>query len=213
MPLFYVHQSPVIGVWKIVEPWQELLDLFHNKTLYADEVLKIQSDKRKSEWLAVRLLIKQLTGAEMLVDYKDNGAPFLRDSPYHISIAHTKGFAALMLSNQTHPGIDIEYRSERALRLCGKFLNPIELEQLSRLRTNYLPNQEEVFATLCWCAKETAFKALQENDVDFIKHLQINPFTFSDKGVILLQETKTHKKETYPIHYQVTDDYLLTWKA
>ena len=197
---------PHIGVWEIVEPWQELLDLFQNKTLYADEVLKIQSDKRKSEWLAIRLLIKQLIGTEMSVDYKDNGAPFLKNSPYYISISHTKGYAALILSKQMNPGIDIEYRSERSLKLSRKFLNDIELEQLNRC-----PNPE-LFATTCWCAKETAFKALQENGLDFIKHFHILPFSFSDKGIFRLKETKTPKHETLHIHYQVTDEYILTWK-
>ena len=211
MPLFYVHQSPVIGVWKIVEPWQELLDLFQNKTLYADEVLTIHSDKRKSEWLAVRLLLKHLTGAEMLVDYKDHGAPFLKNYPYNISISHTKGYAALILSKHTNPGIDIEHRSGRALKLCKKFINTQELEQLNLLLRNHL-HDPELFATICWCAKETAFKALQENGVDFIKHFHISPFTLSNKGDILLKETKTHRQESYQIHYQITDDFIITWK-
>ena len=194
-----------------------MLALFQNKTLYADEVLKIQSDKRKSEWLAIRLLIKHLTDAEMLVDYKDNGAPFLKNNPCNISISHTKGFAALILSKLTNPGIDIEYRSERALKLCNKFLNVKELEQLSALAAYSAPYSSTVvrqstFATACWCAKETAFKALQEKAVDFIEHFHIMPFTLSDSGIIRLKETKTPKQEIYHIHYQVTDDYIVTWK-
>jgi len=208
MPLYYIRQSPVIGIWKMVEPWQELLEMFQNKTLYADDVLKIQSDKRKCEWLAIRLLLKRLVGAEVLVDYKSNGAPFLTGTPYHISISHTKGYAALILSKHPNPGIDIEYRSLRALKLCSRFLSEKELEQLEP------PNSHlETLATICWCAKETAFKALQESNVDFIQDFHIAPFTFSDKGVIRLKETKTAAKKTYSIHYLVKDEFVMTWLA
>lgn len=205
-PYFYVHQSPDIGVWKILETWPEMLELFQNKYMYADEVHKLQSEKRKCEWLAIRLLLKRLTGSETLIHYKDNGLPFLENSPYYISISHTRGYAALILSNYPNPGIDIEYRSERAWKLRKRFMNKEELDQLS------MASPQSTFATLCWCAKETAFKALQENDVDFINHLHIFPFALSDRGVIALKETKTPNQEVYEIHYQTVNEFVLTWK-
>lgn len=213
MPVYYAQQSPFLGIWKILEPWQDMLEMFQDKMLYADEVLKIKSEKRKCEWLAIRLLLKHLTGFEIPVGYKDNGSPFLIGSHFHISISHTKGYAALILSKNPNPGIDIEYRSERALKLCTKFLNRIELEHLNLLHQNHKPDlNPETLATLCWCAKETVFKALQENEVDFIQHFHVAPFIFSAQGAVCLKETKTHRQETYPIHYQVTDEFVITWK-
>ena len=205
MPLASVNASPVIGVWKITESWHEMLDCFKNKALFADEVLKIQSDSRKCEWLAVRLLVKQLTGTETLVFYKENGAPFLADNRYHISISHTRGYAAIILSRTPQPGIDIEYRSERAWKLRTKYLNTQESKLCD-------PTDCYTVATLCWCAKETAYKALQETAIDFIKHLHIEPFTLSSNGIIFLKELKTDKRETFRIHYRQTDDYIITWK-
>ena len=207
MPLAFRSQSPVMGIWKITEPWQEMLDLLQNKTNYAIEVLNIQSENRKCEWLAVRLLVELLAGSACFVSYKENGAPFLQNNLY-ISISHTKGFAAVILSQNAYPGIDIEYRSERALKLCGKFLSEHEIALLPE---NDITSQATL-ATLCWCAKETAYKALQETGIDFIKHLQIAPFTLCEKGILSLKETKSPNQKTYPIHYQVTEDYILTWK-
>ena len=225
MPLFYTNQLPVIGVWKITETWPDMLDMFQDKTLYIDDVSKIQSDKRKCEWLATRLLLKRLSGTEMSVSYKDNGSPFLMNCCNYMSVSHTKGYAALILSKHPDPGIDIEYRSERAWKLRAKFLSTEEQQlinplpcysdpftQFSILPENPRPDVDpETFSTICWCAKETAFKALQENEVDFIHHFHITSFTFADGGIIL-KETKTPKQTIFYIRYQVTDDYVLTWK-
>ena len=202
MPVLTVNQSPVIGIWKIIEPWQDMLELFQNKAMYINDVLKILPDKRKCEWLAIRLLLRHITGTEMIIGYRTNGSPFLQNSHYNISISHTKGYAALILSSHSHPGIDIEYRSERALKLCMKYMSEKELDQLKMSST---------LATVCWCAKETVFKALQESEVDFIKHFHVAPFTLSEQGTLFLKETKTLEQTTYPIYYQVTDKFILTW--
>lgn len=216
MPLYHLHQSPVIGIWKIAETWQAMLEMFQNKTLYAEEALKMKSDKRKCEWLAIRLLLKHLTGTEMIVGYRDNGSPFLINSRYHISISHTKDYAALILSENPDPGIDIERQSERAWKLREKFMNEKELKQFALLFAKAPPDKEIIarqatLATIYWCAKETAYKALQSKEVDFIEHLHIAPFTASDKGIICLKETKTPIQMSYHMHYHLFDDFVLTY--
>ena len=233
MPLLSNHLSPSIGIWEITESWQDMLELLENKSMYADKMHEIQSDNRKQEWLSVRLLVKNLTNSYTTIDYLPNGTPFLSDNHYHISISHTKGYSAIILSQYTHPGIDIEYRSERAWKLRTKFLNEKELAYFAPSDNLYLAgcekhtpqatqdinsqassktSQPSTLATLCWCAKETAYKVLQETSVDFIKHLHIKPLILSKKGIILLEETKTNQQKTVQIHYQITDEYIITWK-
>ena len=78
---------------------------------------------------------------------------------------------------------------------------------------NNIDNSPDSFklATLCWCAKETAFKSLQQVEVDFIEHLHILPFVLSDEGEMSLRETKTPLQQVFCINYQITDDYIITW--
>ena len=218
MPLLSVQPSPPIaGVWKITETWRDMLALFQDKDLYASEIDKIQADSRKREWLAVRLLVKHLTGRELPISYRSNGAPFLSGQPDHISISHTKGYAAVILSETPLPGIDIEYRSERAWKLRAKYLSDNEIEQCKMIAScqtdPLLSPAQETLATLYWCAKETAYKALQASGVDFIKHLYLEPFPLSATGVFALKATLSASTSTYTIHYQITEDYILTWKA
>jgi len=178
-----------MGVWKI------------------DETEANRSNRREAERLAINLLLQNMLGNNPVLGHKENGMPFLEDNHLNISISHTKGYVAVILSRFTYPGIDIEYPSDRAWRLRHKFLSDNELYMFARAR------EEEIKATICWCAKETAYKTLRESGVDFIKHLHILPFkTDSKNGSLLLEETKTISNQVFAINYQITDDYILTWK-
>ena len=228
MPLLLTYESPIMGIREITEPWQEMLESFKHNDHYSGELNKIQSDKRKQEWLAVRLLLRHLSGPDVYIDYHENGTPFLKGSSLHISISHTKGYAAIILSENENPGIDIEYRSERAWKLRKKYLSDKEsgvflsLSSYADLNNQnhierdagikHKPNHADV-ATLFWCAKETAFKALQQAEVDFIEHLHILPFVLSDEGFMTLKETKTPRRQTFIINYKIADNYIITWKA
>jgi len=205
MSLLITNKSSLIGVLEITEPWQDLLRKFQHKPPGIDE---IKSDKRKQEWLSVRLLLQQIIGADAYIIYKENGTPVLNNSKYNISISHTTGYAAIILSENLNPGIDIEYHSERAWKLREKFLSEKELEIFSGEQSLIFHRK----ATLCWCAKETAFKALQQTSVDFIEHLNIEPFIISDKGVLKLKENKTPQQQTFYINYQINENYIIAWK-
>lgn len=222
MPLLYKTDDPLMGIWKMTESWQELLAAFPDQTV-ACEVDTIQSAKRKQEWLAIRLLLNELLphpesppGRMATIAYHPNGAPYLRDTPCHISLTHTTGYAAVILSQHPHPGIDIEYHSDRAWKLRNKFLGQQEQEFFTQLSDKQLNNktgvlQKSAFATVCWCAKETVYKSLQQDSVDFMEHLHIQPFHLSKEGILQLKETKTPQQKMYNIHYQTTNEYILTW--
>jgi phosphopantetheinyl transferase len=210
MPLLHHNKSPLFGIWEITEPWQEMAGSLQNKDFYEADLIKIQPEKRKQEWVAVRLLLQHLTFARTYIIYGENGAPGLSDDTYKISISHTKGFAAIILSENSQPGIDIEFRSERAWKLREKFLNKHELEILTML--NECEKNIDL-ATVCWCAKEAAFKALGKSAVDFAGHFTIEPFNLSTEGILFLQESRTPQKQRFPIRYQINEAYILTWIA
>ena len=211
MPLLHQYQTPLLGIWEITESWQEMSVSLYNKEVYDADLRNIQSEKRKQEWLAVRLLLQRLipTRARTYIIYKDNGAPALSDGSYFISISHTKGYVAVLLSKNSQPGVDIEFRSDRAWKLKEKFLNKRELETLAQICNPCATD----YVTICWCAKETIYKALGETAVDFAEQLHIEPFLLSDEGVLFVHETRTLQKQRFPIHYQVHETYIITWKA
>jgi 4'-phosphopantetheinyl transferase EntD len=212
MPVIYQSETPLTALWKITESWQEMLELLINKDVFCSDVMKISSDRRKQEWLAARLLLQHLSGSETRIGYREDGAPFLSGSPLCISISHTKGYAAIILSKNKNPGIDMEYRSNRAWRLRERYMDENEWKRIISAAGDPAADIAADIAVICWCAKETAFKALGETGVDFSGHLRIEPFGFSQEGFLVLEERRTEKRRRFRINYRIADEYILTWK-
>ena len=203
MPLLQKHQYPLWGIWKIEENWEALLHQLEQPEAYLPFLNRYKPEGRKSEWLAVRVLLKELTGSEMTISYRDSGAPYLPDSSLHISISHTKGFAAVSLSQDKPVGIDIEYCSERIHRIKSRFLSDTELELLGEQSTKNL--------LVCWSAKETVFKMLEQKTADMQQDIQIIDFNSANmSGIIMVKETLTSRSTVYQIAYMITPDFVIT---
>ena len=66
MPLYCTYRQGdlVVGVWKVDETIEQLCAMFHQFSIYEEGFYRFSSDKRKQEWLAVRVLLKTLCGEE-----------------------------------------------------------------------------------------------------------------------------------------------------
>lgn len=148
MPLLMKHTGPLWGIWKIEESSEVLLSLLRNREEYLPQLELIRTEQRRREWLACRVLLQELTGGPVCVAYRPNGAPYLSGSSLHISISHTKGYAAVLLQNRPAAGIDIEYHSGRVSRIRSRFMNPEEEAGIDK-------EHETEHLLLHWCAKET----------------------------------------------------------
>ncbi|MCM1310918.1 MAG: 4'-phosphopantetheinyl transferase superfamily protein [Bacteroides sp.] len=97
---------------------------------------------------AVEKLVAEQVGPEIRIIHVADGAPLLVGSPLHISISHSRNFAAIALDEDVRIGIDIEEpRLEQLRRVISKFLLPEEL-----------PTWESQLLR-AWTAKEATFKA------------------------------------------------------
>jgi len=205
VPLLQKYQSPLWGIWKIEENWGELLRRLERPEVYLPVLNRYKHESRKAEWLAVRVLLKELTGSEPDIAYRNSGAPYLPDSGLHISISHTKGFVAVILSPDKPVGIDIEYRSERIHRIKSRFLCEDELDLLgSNPATNDL--------LVCWSAKETVFKMMDKKSADLQSDIQITeikPFS-QDRGILMVNDLLSPQSTPLQIEYTITPDFVVT---
>lgn len=206
MPLLLTHIDPLWGVWKIEESSDELFSLLLNGEEYLPQLSTIRTEQRRREWLASRVLLQELTGGPAYITYRPNGAPYLPDSLQHISISHTKGYAAVLLQDRPAVGIDIEYRSGRVLKIRCRFMNPEEEEAIDM-------EHETEHLLLHWCAKETLYKMIGREEVDFLRHLHVRAFLYADKGCFIVQETRTEQSASYSLDFLVTPDFVLTWSS
>lgn len=207
MSLFLQHKEEDFqwGIWKVEETEEELLACFSDKATFREQLSQFKAPHRRIEWLAVRVLLAHLMGCEPLVAYMSNGRPYLLDSQYSLSISHTKGYVAVLLSSSSSlVGIDIEQTGERVRKVAHKFVGPDEV-------INPYDGSDIWSLLLHWSAKESMFKCLDTPEVDFIQHLHIHPFQLQSSGAFQAHETRTASSHTFEVHYLLHPDFVLTY--
>lgn len=205
MPLYrtYIEGDFLLGIWKSDETTEQLLASLEHKAWY-EERLTAFSEKRKHEWLSVRVLLKALCGEEKEIAYYPSGRPYLKDESRYISISHTRGYVAVALHPSREVGMDIEQYGNRVKKVASRFIRPDEEPTMAK--------GDEIYALLLhWSAKETLFKLMGAEEVDFIRHLHVLPFTPMEEGEFEACEYRTRQQGHYRIHYVTHPDFVLTW--
>lgn len=98
---------------------------------------------------------------EIIIFLQKNGKPFLKNTPLHFNLSHTKEMAILAVSKDVEIGIDIEKinPSTDYLGIAKRFFHVREYQQL--LKTKDAQMQQQQFFVL-WTAKEAILKATGE---------------------------------------------------
>ena len=206
MPIYrtYKQGDLLVGVWKVDETIEQLRSMFHQFSIYEESFMRFSAEKRKQEWLAVRVLLKELCGEEKKIAYLPSGKPYLEDGSAFVSFSHTSGYVAVALHPSAEVGVDIEQYGTRVQRVASRFIR--EDEKVS------VESGDEIYALLLhWSAKETMFKLMKDEAVDFIKHLHILPFVPEESGTFHACEYSSGQEQKFLIHYDTHSDYVLTF--
>ena len=170
-----------------------------------------EGSPRQRERHAEQLLLTAMMGdkASYTIDHEPSGKPFLTSHlslqttpPPHLSISHTRGFVAMLLSDDCQVGIDIEYRSDRVERIAQRFIHPDERAETV---------DEKL---LLWSAKEAVYKLFSEDRLAFFDMRALSYYTDTksegiNKGV--LQMKNIIRNETVAVNFEFTPDYVLTY--
>lgn len=200
---FHKEERWKVGIWYIEESIDELLEMLPSERNYREQIELFTSAVRRREWLAARVLLQEMCGEHKEVAYTESHNPYLTDGSYHISISHTKGYVAVMLSRDYEVGVDIEFISNRVKNIRHRFLS---YEENKIIR----PERELQQLLVCWCTKETLFKLLDKVGVRFSYDLKIHPFVLEHRGSLQAQELLTPEKHLYTVSYVVTKHYVIT---
>ena len=190
MPLLEIHTQSECrwGLWRIDETWLELLDGLERRDAYQPFLESVRAEGRRTEWLAVRALLRVLLGYEP-----------------HVSFSHTRHYAAAICSRDAVVGIDIERFRPRIVGLRDRFLDRDELALIGG------PNTDDVRRlTVCWSAKEAAFKMLRLGSSDWLRGVRIVAYEPASNQ-LTVHETLTPNTYTFKIDFSLASDYVLTW--
>ncbi|KXK38146.1 MAG: 4'-phosphopantetheinyl transferase superfamily protein [Saprospiraceae bacterium] len=178
MPLLYqshIANGGVFGIWDVKED-----ETFFERKIdfYPEEFKELEGlrARKKMEWLSSRYLLHVLSQREIRgACLKDEfGKPYLKDSPFHISISHSSSCTAV-IGSPAFCGIDIQIIVPKIERIAPRFINTVEWE--------YIPDQDKIlyFHTL-WGAKEAMYKSFGRRGLDFRKDMNILPFMYQADG-------------------------------
>ena len=168
----------------------------------------IKSNMRKLEWLGVRVLLKQILGSYNEILYYNSGKPYISNNC--ISISHTKGIIAIIVSSLPNTAIDVEAINEKIIKIAPKFMYESEINMFKK------PDKIN-FIIANWCVKETIYKSYSKGNLDFKKHIKIKKAKIKKKGKILVAFKKPNVKQKFRIKYKIInfadeeEQYFLSW--
>jgi len=200
----YLNEFSILGVWKIEEDLDSLLELVVLDNEEKKKYKSFSSNSRKLEFLSVRALLADLIGKEAKIVYNKNNKPFLKDGSRFISISHSHKLTAILLSTNEKVGIDLEYMSTNIAAIAFKFLNRKE-------KVTKEQEERKYHLYIHWCAKEALYKICDKEGISIRKNITIEPFKVQESGEIKGQVRTDKINESFDLYYSKYDNYAIVW--
>jgi len=180
----------------------ELIEKLGNFDAYKPEYSKLTTEKRKLEFLNIRVGLNTMLGKNVIILYDERGKPYIADNEWHISVSHSRNLLALAAHPSKCVGIDVEFYSERVQRIYKRFLSENEQEEL------FGDNDIEKLM-MAWSAKEALYKIIGNDAVDFAQQLRIFPFSKSESGEIEAEHIPSQRR--FRLKYCSTSEYVFVY--
>lgn len=192
MPLLklYNRNDAIIGLWKMSGDESDYSSDEYLGTALREATGLFKSNVRRQEYVCERALLREMTGEEVTIFHNEDGKPMLNGN-YNISISHTRGYVAIILSENKEVGIDIEYVSDRVRKISGHFMRPDE-------------KAHDVDSLLIhWCVKEATYKLFSSEHLDF----QSIKVEMGER----VYATNMRNGKTVELNVEATPDYVLAF--
>jgi len=200
----YLNEFSILGVWKIEEDQNALLDLVDLDNDEKKKYNSFSSTSRKLEFLSVRALLSELIGRETKIVYNKNNKPFLNDGSRFISISHSHKLTAILLSSNEKVGIDLEFMSTNIAALAFKFINRKE-------KVTKEIDERRYHLYIHWCAKEALYKICDKEGISIRNNITIDPFKVNESGEIKGHVNTNKINESFDLFYSKYDNYAIVW--
>lgn len=190
-----LRSGAILGMWRIEETVSEMLAMMPSLGKLQHVLDSYSRDARRLEVLSVHALVYIMTGDESLVvGHNEDGHPLLEG--WHVSISHTRGYAAVLLSRQDEVAVDVEYVSNRVAKIADRFIRDDEQDETI---TRQL---------VCWCTKEAVYKYFSSQHLALLD-IRLRNYELSSEGCIVAENMQTG--DTVTVNYNVTDSYVMTY--
>ncbi len=187
-------ENGVLGLWKLSENSKELINIFQFSQAEKQEFSKFTGERRKTEYLATRLLLQKLFNQKTEITHINSGKPQILNSNLNISISHSADYVAVYVS-EVKNGIDVENQFRKIDKVVPRFLNKNELDWIEK------SNKSQFLKIMLWCAKEAIFKCSEQSGVQFNEQIFIDLFDFEKTNCFYGTLVAQNCKENYLLRY------------
>lgn len=183
-------EDGILGIGELNKPLADFLSAFHFSTSEKKIFETFILEKRKKEFLAIRLVAEELLHEKTEIIYDGTGRPSLKDNPLNISISHSNELVAVLISKRKI-GVDAENINRAIEKVSTRFLSERELE--------YAKNQKEPRGTmiLFWSTKEAVFKCSGREKILFNHDIIVQTESIGENKLFYAQLIKEEIKTTY----------------
>ena len=195
---FIINDKTKIKLWKV------MIGELNTKELNIDEknLLKLKKNGvLREQFLATRKVLA-IENTDYKIIYNDNGKPSL-NSKYNISISHSYEIAALVISDNSKIGLDVQLNENKIFNIQDKFLNPSE-----KLNIGESPSLK--ILTMIWTSKESIYKAFGIKGISFSDNINIEKVVEEDKTGIGYY-TNGSEKVKFDLKFFYIDEYTICY--
>ena len=206
MALEYIKQinkNIHLAVWKIEEDLGFYLKNVELSAIDENILLETTHPDKKLEFMAGRMLCKtvlhQLKISEQPIYRNEYGKPQIPNSEYDISLSHTENYIALTIGYQLNVGIDIEKPKAKMAKVAPRLYTE---EEMAYCQNNL------VYFSKVWSAKEVLYKLFMKRELDFREHLHVKP----ENTEWSLMTGTIHKSDfhkSYQLAFYELDEYFI----
>ena len=193
MPLLRIikRDEATIGLWEMVDGEFDSYTDDYLRGAIGEAEKRYKSNARRMEYICERALLKDMMNGKIVkIFHNEDGKPMLNNG-LNISISHTRGYIAIILSETKNVGIDIEYVSDRVEKISSRFMREDE-------------SADDIISLLVhWCAKETLYKLFSSEHLDFM-NIKVNIGE-------TVSATNLLNNITVPLYVESTSNYVLTY--
>ena len=195
---FIINDKTKIKLWKV------MIGELNTKELnsYEKNLLKLKKNNiLREQFLATRKVLA-LENSDYKITYNNNGKPSL-NSKYNISISHSHEIAALVISDNSKIGLDVQLNENKIFNIQDKFLNPSE-------KLNIGENPSLKILTMIWTSKESIYKAVGLKGISFSDNIKIEKVVEEDKTGIGYY-TNGSEKVKFDLKFFYIDEYIICY--
>lgn len=163
---------------------------------------KLRSEKKKKEWLGVRLLLDEILNSQSFnLKYDNQGKPFLTDPFYNISISHSGNYVCAFVNQHLDVGVDIQSFRQNIKKGVGLFMSEKELEDCAdKMNAKTLH--------IYWSAKEAIYKLIGLKETSIKNDIYIFPFEIGNSGKL---KGRLANRKIINLECQILEEYTLVY--